>query len=116
MTLTPEQAAAVAAEDAAARVLGIAKAAACEEGTAKVAVTLADEYAPNAPIELRNEAATRTAGWLRDMPRGAIASETVTSDVSGRTDAIQYRTTAMNPLRASGGMAILTRYVVRRAV
>ena len=111
---TPEEAAAAAAVTARDRVLGVAKAATCDEGTAKVAVTLADEYAPAAPIDLRNEAAARAAGWLRDMSP-AITSETDT-DESGRSRTRQYRTAAANPLRASGGAALLTKYVVRRAV
>ena len=72
---TPKEIAAAEAEAARSRVSGIAKEAGCDEGKAKVAITLADEYAPDAPIDLRDEAATRTAGWLRDMSP-ALASET----------------------------------------
>ena len=111
---TPAESAAVAREAMEARVAGIAKAADCDEGKASVAVTLADEYAPEAPIELRNEAATRTAGWLRDMSP-ALTSETLTYE-TGHSTTRQYRASAAHPLRASGGMALLARYVPRRAV
>jgi len=113
MSATPEEAKAYR-EDADARALGVAKEADCDVGKAKVAITLADEYAPDAPIDLRDEAATRAAAWLRDMSP-ALASEAETYE-SGRSHSRQYRTAAANPLRASGGMAILAKYVVRRAV
>ena len=82
-------------------------------GIAGVAVTLADEYAPDAPQHMRDEAAVRAAGWLRDTDPALMArtEPTIDGPVS-----VQYRTTTGNALRASGGMAILSRYVTRRAV
>ena len=80
---------------------------------AGVAVTLADEYAPEAPQHMRDEAAVRAAGWLRDTAPALMArtEPTVEGPVS-----VQFRTTTGNALRASGGMGILSRYVSRRAV
>lgn len=115
MTLTPEERAAFFEETESGRLNGIMQRAECDMSTAAVAISLADEYAPAAPIELRNEAAKRAAGWLRDMPP-ALMSESETSESSGRSHTRQYRTSAANPLRASGGMAILARYVERRAI
>lgn len=113
--LTPEQIAAAAeAQAARSREYGIAHEADCNLRTAATAITLADEYAPDAPIDLRNEAAVRAAAWLRDVSPSR-SSETETYE-SGRSRSRQYRPAAANPLRASGGMAILAKYVVRRAV
>ena len=85
-----------------------------EVAQARVAVTLADEYAPDAPEHMRDEAAVRAAGWLRDTEPALMAR--TSPDEEGAAVSVQYRATAGNALRASGGMAILSRYVTRRAV
>lgn len=102
-------------EGDAAREVDVMRRANCSAEIAAVARTLADEYAPDAPQSLRNEAAVRAAGWLRDMSP-ALASETRADENSGVSITRQYRGAAANPLRASGGTAILARYVSRRAV
>ena len=87
---------------------------------ADVAVTLADAYAPAAPQNLRDEAAVRAAGWLRDRSV-ALASQSF-SRADGSSEITRTLTehfagaAGANALRASGGMALLARYVVRRAV
>ena len=80
--------------------------------TADTAVQLADDYAPGAPEGIRTEAAIRTGGWLRDVDPAAAQ---VTHGGEGGPDAVSYRPSAAGALRASGGMALLTRYRVRRA-
>ena len=82
--------------------------------TADVAVTLADDYAPGAPVGLRQEAAIRAAGWLRDVDPAA-AQRTVDEGGDGGSDAVTFRPATGGALRASGGMGILTRYRIRRA-
>lgn len=79
---------------------------------ADTAITLADDYAPGAPEGIRTEAACRCAGWLRDVDPAA-SQETHGSEDG--TDSVSYRPAAAGALRASGGMALLTRYRVRRA-
>ena len=81
---------------------------------ADVAVTLADDYAPDAPEHLRNEAAIRAAGWIRDTDP-ALASRSMGGGDAG-TDAVTYRASSGAALRASGGTGLLARYVSRRAV
>lgn len=82
--------------------------------TADTAVTLADDYAPAAPVGVRQEAAIRTAGWLRDVDPAA-AQRSHSDGGEGGDDAVTFRPAAAGALRASGGMALLTRYRVRRA-
>ena len=74
-----------------------------------VATALVIEYAPDAPGVLQDEAAIRCAGWLAEQPGASIRSESV-GDI--RTS---YNTSNLSALRHSGGMALLTRYKVRRA-
>ena len=81
---------------------------------ADVAVTLADDYAPDAPEHLRDEAAIRAAGWIRDTDP-ALASRSMGGGDAG-TDAVTYRASSGAALRASGGTGLLARYVSRRAV
>ena len=78
-----------------------------------VAITLADDYAMAAPEHLRDQAAVRAAGWLLDS-NPALASRSYGSESSGLTGTEHFRTGSA--LRASGGTALLARYVPRRAV
>lgn len=87
---------------------------------ADAAIQLADDYAPGAPEGLRNEAAIRAGGWLRDVDPAAsqVSRAREEGNAYGRessTTAVSYRPAAAGALRASGGMALLSRYRVRRA-
>ena len=75
---------------------------------ATAAAALVDRYAPDAPATVANEAAVRTAGWLRD-------SEPAFDAVSIDGDNVNYRPPNASPLRASGAAALLSPYRVRRA-
>ena len=76
------------------------------------AIELVDRYAPAAPESLRNEAATRTAGWLRDVDPAAGSRRHGGEDGS---DEVTFRPASSGALRASGGMGLLSTYRVRRA-
>ena len=117
MSMTPEELKAWE-EDPERRASRIVTNTGCDPDKAKVALSLADEYAPDAPLDLRNEAAERTAGWLKDMSPALASESEIETYESGKshTHTRQFRPSAANPLRASGGMAILAKYVVRRAV
>ena len=65
-------------------------------GLLSAATELVIAYAPTAPDAVHNEATTRVAGYLYDVPPGA-----------NRRD--------MNPMRDSGAMPLLARYHVQRA-
>ena len=74
-----------------------------------VASALIEREANLAPQSIRNEAVIRCAGWLfGSKPRGLTAIK-----VSG-TD-LEFSSTAASALRASGAMALLSRWKVRRA-
>ena len=76
-----------------------------------VAAALVEEYAPGpgAPQAIRDEAVIRTAGWLHGArPRGVTAVKT------GGID-FEFASTAASSLRASGSMALLSRWKIRRA-
>ena len=79
---------------------------------ADVGIELADSYAPTAPESVRTEAATRTAGWLRDMDPAAGSRRHGGEDGS---DEVTFRAASSGALRASGALGLLTRYKVRRA-
>ena len=74
-----------------------------------VAAALVEQYAPSAPVAVQNEAALRVCGYLSDQPKSARSRETV--DGSSQS----YRVTATGALLASGGMALLSGWKVRRA-
>ena len=74
-----------------------------------VATELVTRYAPDPPDSVANEAAIRTAGWLAEMPRAAITSE---SEGDIRTS---YAPTMLSALRHSGAMALLSPWKIRRA-
>ena len=73
-----------------------------------VAVALVEKYAPTAPTAVQDEAVVRCAGWLSEQPHASIQSES-TGDI--RTS---YSTTNLSALRASGGMALLSPWKMRR--
>ncbi len=74
-----------------------------------VAYGLVVKYAPDAPLEIRNEAIIRCAGWLKDQPSPSIRSEK-TGDIE-----TAYATTNTNALKASGAMSLLAPWRVYRA-
>ena len=78
-----------------------------------VVVELVDHYAPNAPAEIANEAAIRCAGYLAQHPADARQSESY--NILGVQFETSHATGAVSSLRASGAMALLTPYKVRRA-
>ena len=74
-----------------------------------VATALVTRYAPAAPTAVQNEAAIRFAGWVAESPASGARSESI-GDIS----------TAFSPamtggLRASGAMALLSGWKIRRA-
>ena len=74
-----------------------------------VAAALVEEYAAGAPQPIRDESVIRCAGWLHGArPRG------VTSIKTGGID-FDFASTAASALRASGSMALLSRWKIRRA-
>jgi len=70
---------------------------------------LVEDYAPEAPEALANEAAIRCAGWLWRQPAPSYRSETIGE--------YHYETAPsyLSALRHSGGMALLSPYKRRRA-
>ena len=77
-----------------------------------VVVELVDHYAPAAPDAISNEAAIRCAGHLAQQPADARASESY--NILGVQFETSHATGAVSPLRASGAMALLSPYKVRR--
>lgn len=73
---------------------------------------LVDHYAPAAPNAISNEAAIRCAGHLAQQPADARASESC--NILGVQFETSHATGAVSPLRASGAMALLSPYKVRR--
>ena len=73
------------------------------------AAALVQRYAPDAPEPIKCEAVIRTAGWLREAPsygaRTEREGEVMTSFSPNMTGA----------LRASGAMALLSPWKIRRA-
>ena len=74
---------------------------------------MVDRFAPAAPAEIANEAAIRTAGYLAQQPADARQSESY--NILGVQFETSHATGAVSSLRASGAMALLTPYKVRRA-
>lgn len=73
------------------------------------AAALVERYAAGAPQSIKDEAATRTAGYLSEQPAAAINSERI-GDVAQR-----YASTHVSALRHSGSMALLSPWKQRRA-
>lgn len=74
-----------------------------------VAVALVTRYAPDVPDAIANEAVIRTAGWLAEAPASGARQESV-GDIS-----TSWSANATGALRASGAMALLSPWKVRRA-
>ena len=73
-----------------------------------VAASLVEEYAAGAPQPIRDESVIRCAGWLHGArPRG------LTSVKANRME-FDFASTAASALRASGSMALLSRWKIRR--
>ena len=74
-----------------------------------VAAALVENFAPDAPQPVKNEATIRTAGWLREAPASGARREDI-GDVS-----TAWSPNATGGLRASGAMSLLSPWKVRRA-
>ena len=70
---------------------------------------LVERYAPDAPDAIKCEAVIRTAGWLRQAPSYGARSESM-GDIS-----TTFSPSMTGALRASGAMALLSPWKVRRA-
>ena len=83
-----------------------------EHVTARLGATaaaLVERYAATAPDAIKCEAVIRTAGWLRDAPSYGARMETE-GEIS-----TTFTPSATGALRASGAMAMLSPWKVRRA-
>ena len=69
---------------------------------------LVQEYAPDAPETLQNEAVVRAAAWLVETPAASKRSERV-----GELET-EYAASMNNALAHSGASALLARYSERR--
>ena len=67
------------------------------------AAALVEKYAPDAPQAIKDEAVTRSAGWLAEAPAGGQRREN-TGDVD-----TAFTPAATGALRASGGMGYCRR-------
>lgn len=74
-----------------------------------VAVAMVDRYAPAAPEAVANEAAIRFAGWLSEAPASGARREDI-GDIS-----TSFSPAMTGGFRASGAMALLSPWKVRRA-
>ena len=79
-----------------------------------VAQALVERYGADAPAAIRREAAIRTAGYLAERPAWGPGgdSETIGPMVKSR----DYAAGEVSALRASGAMALLSPWKVRRAL
>ena len=73
-----------------------------------VAAALVTRYAPDAPDAIQGEAILRVSGWLSEAPASGVRSESI-GDIS-----TTFSPMATGALRASGGMALLSPWKVRR--
>ena len=73
------------------------------------AAALVERYAAGAPQAIKDEAVTRTAGYLAEQPAAAVRSES-TGDIS-----TSFAPSMQSALRHSGSMALLAPWKVRRA-
>ena len=69
---------------------------------------LVTRFAPDAPSAISNEAALRAAGWLNEAPASGARSESI-GDIS-----TSYSPAMTGGFRASGAMALLSPWKVRR--
>ena len=74
-----------------------------------VATQVVEDYAPDAPEALQNEAVIRFAGYLSQSDFGGIPEETI-GPLS-----VKYTVNHAAAFRNCGAAALLTRYRVRRA-
>lgn len=72
-----------------------------------VAVAVVEEYAPAAPVALKNEAVLRFGGYLLGSDYGGVRSESI------GPRQVEYITNSATMFRNSGAAALLTRYRVR---
>ena len=73
-----------------------------------VTTELVDRYAASAPDAIHNEAIIRCSGWLLSTPSTGARTESV-GDIS-----TSFSPMMTGALRASGAMALLTNWKVRR--
>ena len=73
------------------------------------AAALVERYAAGAPQAIKDEAVSRTAGYLAEQPAAALYSEQI-GDVQQR-----HAATHVSALRHSGSMALLSSWKIRRA-
>ena len=74
-----------------------------------VAKPTVERYAPAAPAAIQNEAVIRFAGWLNESPASGARSESI-GDIS-----TTFSPAMTGGLRASGAMALLSPWKIRRA-
>ena len=74
-----------------------------------VAAPTVERYAADAPTAVQNEAAIRFAGWLNEAPTSGARSESI-GDIS-----TTFSPAMTSGLRASGAMALLSPWKIRRA-
>ena len=74
-----------------------------------VAVGLVERFAPDAPQAIRNEGIIRCAGWLYESPASGARMER-----EGEI-ATSFSPASTGALRASGAMALLSPWKIRRA-
>ena len=113
MALSPWPArTAVASLAAAIAELGAALGEADDTVTARLGATsaaLVERFAPGAPVAVKCEAVIRCAGWLREAPAYGARSESE-GEIS-----TSFSPSMTGALRASGAMAMLSPWKVRRA-
>ena len=73
------------------------------------AAALVERFAPDAPAPIKCEAVIRCAGWLRDAPSYGARMESE-GEIS-----TSFTPSMTGALRASGAMALLSPWKVRRA-
>ena len=73
------------------------------------AVRAVDDYAPAAPVEMRDQAVIRFAAYLLASDHGTVRTETV-GPLS-----LEYQMNHASAFRNSGAAMLLTRHKVRRA-
>ena len=83
---------------------------------AEASLAMVHDYAPAAPLELKREAAIRLSGWIIGTRPHASGSRS--EDPSGTSLQLEFtnKQATANGLRASGASALLSRFVVRRAL
>lgn len=78
-------------------------------GLGAVASAMVEQYAPDAPVAIKDEAVIRFAGYLAQSDFGGIGKESI-----GSRD-VEYTVNHANAFRNCGAAALLTRWRVRRA-